>query len=198
MQKAEYRSGRDEALSAGPCRSDIHLFRPEDRASSLCILHSIILHDSKQIALRPPQQCGGGQLRDVDCGRPLLLPYPDKGAGQVIAHRDDSALLVRPLQEFPGLLGPAGVIQVKDAQNLPMGHCHRLAQVQIHKRLSLSFFDPGQEPCPSTSQKDCPRGPKEQDHIPTPSKQEPIWPGSCIIDHSRDRNRLHQGSTQKP
>ena len=97
MQKAEYRSGRDEALSAGPCRSDIHLFRPEDRASSLCILHSIILHDSKQIALRPPQQCGGGQLRDVDCGRPLLLPYQDKGAGQVIAHRDDSALLFRPL-----------------------------------------------------------------------------------------------------
>ena len=96
----------------------------------------------KPVLLRPLQQGCGGELGNIDHGRAGLSAHHHKGPRQVIAQPDHSSGLLCALQILPGLIGPAGVVQVEYSKDLTVGHHHRLAQVQIHSSRLLSIHCP--------------------------------------------------------
>ena len=136
-QNAEIQNGFSAHCSRCFCRL-VFCFVRLFQTSPLCILHSCILHLFKRVALRPPQQRHRGEGGDIHCGRAVPVPHQHKGPGQVVPDGHHPARLLRPLQKLPGFKGPAGVVQIEDAQNVFMGDHHGLAQMQVHK--VPSFF----------------------------------------------------------
>ena len=72
----------------------------------------------KGIALGPAEEGGGGQLGDIYGRLFALAAHQHKGPGQIVAHPHGPALGLGPLQKLPGLKGPAGVVQVEDADDV--------------------------------------------------------------------------------
>ena len=69
----------------------------------------------------------GGQMNPGEA----VFRGKDKALGQIVAG-DYLALLLRPVQKFPGPFGGGGIVQVEDADHRPVPHRHIISDGQIH------------------------------------------------------------------